>query len=306
MQDAPSAHDAAPHDAQPSEVCSSAGWCQSTTPPSYAWQLSISPAGQPWIVSYGAYARASASWIRHEPTWGDLANPFVFHTELYAVHAFSATDVWVGGRQGYVGHFNGSTWTEHRPAAPWPQGIWGASSDDVWILYDSGLRYRWNGSELVGQPTSQVEYSGAYGLSSMDVWGFGETRIGTAYHPAIDHFDGSTWTRTIVPGWGTVIALYASSRTNVYAVVRENGSTRLVRFDGDIWTTIDDPVVVQTLGVWGRGANDVWAVGAGGRIVHFDGQGWATSSSGTAKSLSLIGGTATSMWVAGDGIAMHR
>lgn len=302
--DAP--RDGMPIDAPPSEVCSSAGWCQAIMPPSYAWAMSITPSGEPWIAAYGVDKKTPTSWQSYDPQWADLANPFVFHTELYSVHAVSSTDVWVGGRQGYVGHFDGLTFHELRPASPWPLGIWGAAANDVWVLYDSGLRYHWNGTTLEGKPTSEVRYVGAWGTAANDVWGWGETVIDTQYKPAIDHFDGTTWTRTVVPGFGKVISFWAASPTDLYAVVSLNSTTRVVHGDGATWTTLTDASLAQIYAVWGRSANEVWAVGAQGRIARFDGNAWSVSASGTTKSLSEIAGTATTLWVAGDGVALHR
>jgi hypothetical protein len=295
-------------DAAPTESCTASGWCSVPDAPSYAWALSVTPNGQAWTAAYGAYRKkATAGWDRFEPTWDDLVDPFRFHTELYSVFALSPTDVWAGGRQGYVGHFDGVSFQERRPAAPWALGIWGASTDDVWFLYDSGLRYRWNGSQLVSNPTSDVEYSGAWGRAANEVYGFGETEVSNnSYRPAIDHFDGTQWTMTIVPGFGVVQSLWAASPTDIWAVVRLNGTTRVIRGSGATWTTISDPAVAQITAVWGRSANEVWAVGTGGRIVRWNGTSWSTSSSGTTKTLTDISGTASTIWATGDGVALHR
>ena len=38
-------------------------------------------------------------------------------------------------------------------------------------------------------------------------------------------------------------------------------------------------------GVWGSSGSDVFAVGAYGTIVHYDGAGWSAMSSGTTEEL---------------------
>jgi hypothetical protein len=43
--------------------------------------------------------------------------------------------------------------------------------------------------------------------------------------------------------------------------------------------------------VWGSGAADVWAVGAGGTIVHWEGSKWSVVPSGTTYTLNAIGGS---------------
>ncbi len=45
-------------------------------------------------------------------------------------------------------------------------------------------------------------------------------------------------------------------------------------------------------GVWGTASNDVWAVGAAGTLLHYNGVAWSTVLSGTASNLNSIWGTA--------------
>lgn len=304
---APSADANAPGEPDASTLSCTSDWCLVPEAPYAAWDLSVTPSGIPWIVSYGAYTRNANGWRHHDVKWDDLADPFVVHNELYAVHAFSATDVWVGGRQGYLGHFNGSSWTEHRPAAPWPQGIWGAATDDVWMLYDSGLRYHFDGEEVASQPTSQVHHNGAWGTSATDVWGFGDgpTGAGNGRAPALDHFDGESWQMTLLPGEGWIIAFWKSSDEDLWAIRSAGfGATALLHGDGDSWEEVEGMSGIGLLDVWGRAADDVWAVGRQGTILHFDGATWTTSPSGTTEDLTRIRGTATTLWVGGTGVAL--
>jgi hypothetical protein len=53
--------------------------------------------------------------------------------------------------------------------------------------------------------------------------------------------------------------------------------------------------------VWGTGPTDVWAVGAAGAIVHYDGHAWAPSTSGITENLTGVAGTSsTSAWITSD------
>ena len=60
-------------------------------------------------------------------------------------------------------------------------------------------------------------------------------------------------------------------------------------------------------GVWGTAANDVWAVGQGGTILHWDGARWSTIPSGTTETLrSIWGSSPTDIWAVGErGTAVH-
>ena len=52
-----------------------------------------------------------------------------------------------------------------------------------------------------------------------------------------------------------------------------------MHWDGTTWTvTVLDPSVSQNYlyAVWAAAPDDVWAVGGGGAIVHYDGAAWAS------------------------------
>jgi len=50
----------------------------------------------------------------------------------------------------------------------------------------------------------------------------------------------------------------------------------------------------------GGGPTDVWAVGDGGTIIHFDGNRWTPSVSGTSQSLQVVrAGDVGEAWAAG-------
>lgn len=65
-------------------------------------------------------------------------------------------------------------------------------------------------------------------------------------------------------------------------------------------------------GVWGNNADTVWAVGAGGTVLKWNGKAWAAQPSGTTQDLYSVGGSAAdAVWAVGasgtilrwDGIA---
>lgn len=60
------------------------------------------------------------------------------------------------------------------------------------------------------------------------------------------------------------------------------------------------------LGVWGTSATDVWAVGGGGTILHWDGMAWSPVTSGTAQNLLQVwAASADDAWATGDGVILH-
>jgi hypothetical protein len=56
--------------------------------------------------------------------------------------------------------------------------------------------------------------------------------------------------------------------------------------------------------VWGTAADDVWAVGQGGTLLHFDGSGWESVEAGTPSTLLAVHGPAPVVAVGGGASAV--
>ena len=59
----------------------------------------------------------------------------------------------------------------------------------------------------------------------------------------------------------------------------------VLRFDGLAVSAVAVPTSADLLDVWGSGPNDVWIVGTGGTVLHFDGQSFTPIASGTTVDL---------------------
>ncbi len=68
---------------------------------------------------------------------------------------------------------------------------------------------------------------------------------------------------------------------------RKDGQWTVTDLDASTWNAI-----------WGRAANDVWAVGNGGSIAHFNGQAWTLFESPTHENLHALSGTADGQLIA--------
>jgi hypothetical protein len=69
---------------------------------------------------------------------------------------------------------------------------------------------------------------------------------------------------------------------------------------GPFWERVPIPVTNTSLfGIWGSSTTDIWAVGANGTALHWDGQGWKASPTGRTESLNAVWGTSsTNVWIA--------
>jgi hypothetical protein len=74
----------------------------------------------------------------------------------------------------------------------------------------------------------------------------------------------------------------------------------LLHYDGKLWEGVESGTTASLFGLWGAGESDVWACGSEGTLLHFDGQRWASVASGTKEDLrGIFGQSAHSIWAVG-------
>lgn len=170
-------------------------------------------------------------------------------------------DIWtVGGQpeQGAVWHFDGTTWAAADPPdGPLFNWVHGAG-DRLWMVGNGGriLTRMGDGFAAVDSPVTAPLW-GVWAASADEAWAVGgEARDdGQPADPVLLHFSGGQWTRQELP------PIDRSFR----AIFK----------------------------VFGLAANDVYAVGAKGVILHWDGQAWAQQASGTGEDLISLWGNRT-------------
>jgi hypothetical protein len=75
-----------------------------------------------------------------------------------------------------------------------------------------------------------------------------------------------------------------------------------VHWNGTSWTQFPTghPATSALRGLWGSAANDVWAAGEFGHIIHWDGTAWSDSIDlGNGSIYGISGTSATDVWAAG-------
>jgi hypothetical protein len=176
--------------------------------------------------------------------------------------------------------------------------VWGTSASDVWAVgADVGdgqgpLVLHLEGGRWSRLPTGQ----------SGDLWwahGFagGPLFMGGAGGTILRR-DESGFTRMETPGSGVVFGLWGSSPDQMWAVGGEAGGSRGAfawRLDGERWVAAPGfpSELAETDALWkvyGRGANDVWMVGTGGKMLHWDGSALTPGFAGLAESLFTVHG----------------
>lgn len=144
--------------------------------------------------------------------------------------------------------------------------------------------------------------SGARG----DLWWISVEPIDGAYYMVgegglVLRYDVSTgqFRRLVTPGTQTLFGVWGTSAANIFVVGGdpddETSGGVLWHFDGVVWSVVDLsqvlPSGVPTLyKVWGRSADDVYAVGRNGTILHFDGESWEKVPSTSRRPLFTVHG----------------
>ncbi len=196
------------------------------------------------------------------------------------------------------------TWCTERtnPGGPVLYGIWAHSPCNVWAGGTQGTVARFDGAAwtvnsnlFAGKSIFAVQ-----GRAANDVWLIGQTGL-------VRRWNGNTYLDLSLAGVANLFGLAAR-----FAPTRVVGpsSTFLVETDAGMLVQEPGTTLSQQYGLFQTTPNDVWAVGVGGSIRHFDGGSpWTRMTVPTAdesKTFSGVFGTSpTDVWFAGDNSFLH-
>ncbi len=150
-----------------------------------------------WAVAADGNAGRVMKW--NGSTWSVIYSPA---DGLRALWGFSANNIWAVGDNGFVTHFDGSSWTTYPTGLGLTTllGVWGPDANNVWIVGGSIVNstsalYKWDGSTVApfsntGLPLAVVSgsFRGVMGSSPTDVYIVGDAATGF-----ISRWNGSTW-----------------------------------------------------------------------------------------------------------------
>jgi len=157
--------------------------------------------------------------------------------------------------------------------------------------------------------------------SATDISGFSPTNIfAVEENSGVYHFDGTVWTLDFpIEGLHAIFTISTHQAFNFSSeqadnngdseqytyVVGEEGAT-YVRIDQE-WTPISTGVSSFLLAIWGTDDSNLYAVGSGGTIIHYNGVNWNLEESPTTEDLySIHGWSADDIYVVGcDGSILH-
>jgi parallel beta-helix repeat protein len=93
---------------------------------------------------------------------------------------------------------------------------------------------------------------------------------------------------------GTTNTLYGVWGSSSTNVFAVGASGTILKYDGTNWSSLTSGTTNNLYSVWGSASNDVFAVGYGGTIVHYNGTAWSSQTSGTTNALYGVWGNSGS------------
>lgn len=236
-------------------------------------------------------------------SWSTISSGSI--NEIRSMYGFSPKDIWAVGAKGMIMHYNGTVWTTSNSGTTENlNSIWGSSAKDIWAVGDAKTITRYDGNTWTPKTITDpvlVDLKGVWGSGSDDVWVVGTCMPGMEND--ILHFTGGGNPSALVlmAGSGNAPPLYSvwgSSSQNI--LIGGDHVVVSVGFNLGQLTAGTTTVGAAIRGLWGSRSNDVWAVGDGGLISHFNGTGWASASSGSAANLTSVWGSSDKdVWAVG-------
>jgi hypothetical protein len=193
------------------------------------------------------------------------------------------------------------TWTQlHAVSAVSANDVWAVGSSHDGTAPSRTLIEHWDGTEwrIVPSPSPDDQLNALLGVAAVsanDVWAVGY-RSGTATQNPIDtlilHWDGIEWTQVASPNLGAganqLFGITAISADDIWAVGFAGGAPLAMHWNGSAWTIVPVPgnsgLSTQYMtAVSAAASDDVWAVGQGrgffsnrasAHIWHWDGARW--------------------------------
>ncbi|MCS6914238.1 MAG: hypothetical protein RMK29_08495 [Myxococcales bacterium] len=210
--------------------------------------------------------------------------------DLYGLSGYAPRSLWAVGEEGTILHFvDGEARLESIAQPVTLTAVWvaGPSSGvrgeppEVWAVgaptgFATGVLFRRERSRWQEHPVAELEAlhvpTAMHGSSAEDVWVVGHYGTILRWHRGQEQVHGARSTTLVIR------SLWGSGPQDVWAVGEHEGLPdlrgALLRYDGSGWHEAGAGRPLVPLAVHGTAADDVWVVGRGGAVQHFDGTTW--------------------------------
>lgn len=198
---------------------------------------------------------------------------------LRTISGTSESDIYGIRSDGSILLFDGNAFATL--PAPTASGLRAARriDGDLFVCGNQGACYRYAGGTWVSMYTGPADHL-------LGVWGTSAADIVTVGSGGILQLQNGVWRRARGGASSPLRDIWVASTGEVF-VVGDDGVIELRDTDG--WRPMSfDQSRISLNGVAGTARDNVYAVGAGGRILHYNGITWSEMASGTAGTLMAV------------------
>jgi len=221
------------------------------------------------------------------------------HDGLNALWAVAPDSILFGGDETLMARWKGGTFSETiifpGYQAPWISDLHGTSASDVWAVGINGLVLNFDGTQWNDANPSSL-WENFYGVWSPSP---GQALVAGSYGVRRFRPDGGYDELLTINGSAYLQGIWGSG-SRAWAV-GDDGTGKAIIYSADPngpWPLEDAGMRVSSLrtlsAVHGSGPSDVWAVGSGGSVAHFDGGAWGPVDISSLDDLNDV-------WVTPDG-----
>ncbi|MGM0577239.1 MAG: hypothetical protein ACQEXJ_16050 [Myxococcota bacterium] len=281
--------------------------------------------------------------VHHDGEVGEAASGPDVTVRWHGMHGLAEGEAVLVGTEGRLARFvDGALISEETPTQVTLRSVASAGGGLWWAVGDAGTLLRGEGGVWTPVPVSTAaNLHDVHAVSPFDAYAVGDGGIvlhwdGDLWTPVVDLPAGVAGTdlravyvdaegEAVITGdGGATIQGTASGGFDLVGDLAPEGmltaawggggivvlagdhSTVFVHQDGE-WTEQAVPTTQHIRGVWGSAADDVWAVGLAGLILHYDGEEWIKLDPPSGEAMETVWGSAADdVWAAGaDGTVFH-
>ncbi|MEO8698551.1 MAG: hypothetical protein ABI867_00875 [Kofleriaceae bacterium] len=171
------------------------------------------------------------------------------------------------------------------------KAIWAAASGELFAAGPAGNLGRFDGLVWDESYVGPAAYNAVWGASATDVYAVGSNATITHYTGSWSSATGGTGIHAAVWGAGGDVFVAGAS---------------IAHGSGAAFTSTSFPVAFNVRALWGSAADDMFAVGDGGVVIHWDGVAWTQMQASTSTLFAIAGSGPDEVFAVGDGGTISR
>lgn len=239
-------------------------------------------------------------------SWSLQSSTMAVRGTLLRLQGVSATDLWAVGETGALAHFDGTSWSFKAASVISDIIQTGASmgAEDLAVATSYAFYTRSNGGFIRRQTTLEMQaMHDAWANSPTDVWFVGErSGPGFTWYGKAAHWNGTTITDDPLPLSPTTTVLRGVCSTGANAVWVVGDGGKILRYNGVGWANVASPTTLGLTGIWCKGSS-IFVVGEGSTMLKWNGSAFVamTPPAGNTTWLSVSGTSDSDVWASGRG-----